>query len=206
MSRSKECVVAVYKKLTEVGGAVQAIDRGGLPMKLVSLVSSSLGTEIDGLTESYRCYQNLPQKCPRTCEGSTQCEWTGACVPKILQFGDDMQRNAVVGAGVGGALGLVAGVSVLTLAQQNAPLLLAPVVATSGIVGGFLGAMTGWGTHSHHLPWYEQKVQAGNSLLVVHGNPLEVAKAARILQDTHPAAIRMHAESAEDAHEIRQEE
>jgi hypothetical protein len=62
--------------------------------------------------------------------------------------------------------------------------------------------MVGWGVHSEHLSWYEQKVKAGGALLLIHGNPLEVAKANGILRDTHPAELHMHAETSADAYEI----
>ncbi len=199
MNRSKQCVVAVYKKLAGAEDAMQAIDRGGFPMDLVSLVSVSLKTEAD---EDVQSYHNLPATCPRTCNGSVECEWSGACVPKILQFGDNMEKDAAIGAGVGGLLGLFAGASVLTATDAGSAVFLVPIMATTGIVGALLGAMAGWGVHSEHLFGYGQKVKAGRALLLVHGNPLEVAKANGILQNTKPAELHMHAETSADAHEI----
>ncbi len=206
MNPSKECVVAVYKSLAEAGDAIYAIDRHGFPMKLVSLVSASLQGEAGVPGQPGHCYRDLPAKCPRTCQGSAQCEWSGACVPKILQYGDDMEKNAAIAASSGGLLGLLAGAGVVTVARGESVVLLGPIIATSAIVGAFVGAMFGWGVHSDQLSWYERKVKAGKSLLLVHGSPLEVARAKRVLQDTHPAELHLRAESSADAYEIHTQE
>lgn len=206
MNHSKECVVAVYKSLAEAGDAISAIDRHGFPMRLITLVSASLRGEADVPGQPGHCYRELPAECPRSCQGSAECEWSGACVPKILQYGDDMEKNAAIGAGTGGLLGLLAGAGVVTVAKGEAVVLLGPIIATSAIVGTFVGAMFGWGVHLNQLSWYERKVKAGKSLLLVHGNPLEVARAKRVLQDTHPAELHLRAESSADAYEIHTEE
>ncbi|HJN08142.1 MAG TPA: hypothetical protein QF564_05575 [Pirellulaceae bacterium] len=202
MSRSNQCVVAIYKRLAAARDATRAIDRGGIPMKLVSLVSTSCRAEADADGQSYQSYDHLPTICPRTCDGSIQCDWSGACVPKILQFGDNMEKDAALGAGVGGLAGLVTGAGVLTVANGESAVFVAPIMAATGIVGALLGAMLGWGVHGEHLAWYEQKVRAGGALLLVHGDPLEVARANGILRDTHPAELHMHAETSADAYEL----
>lgn len=202
MNQSKECVVAVYKSLAEAGDAIRAMDRRGFPMNLVSLVSASLRGKADVPGQPGQCYYDLPAECPRSCQGSAQCAWSGACIPKILQYGDDMKKNAAFGAGAGGLLGLLAGIGVLTVAKGVSVVLLAPIMVTSAIVGALVGAMFGWGVHWDQLSWYERKVKVGNSLLLVHGNPLEVAHVKRILQETHPAELHLRAESSADAYEI----
>ena len=206
MNPSKECVVAVYKSLAEAGDAIYAIDRHGFPMKLVSLVSASLRGEADVPGQPGHSYHDLPAECPRTCQGSAECEWSGPCLPKILQYGDDMEKNAAIGASAGALLGLLAGAGVVTVANGESVVLSGPIIATSAIVGSFVGAMFGWGVHLDQLSWYQRKVKAGKSLLLVHGNPLEVARAKRVLHDTHPAELHLRAESSADAYEIYAQE
>ena len=161
MNRPKDCVVAGYGGIADAQGAAREIERSGLSANLVSLVSERLrGAEAVGGT-SCQCHCDLPAECPPTCQGNPACEWSGSCVPKILQFGDNMEKIAAIGAGAGGLLGLVAGAGVLTFASGQTAVLLGPIVVTSAIVGGFLGAMAGWGVHSNRLSWYEQKVKTG---------------------------------------------
>ena len=202
MNRSNQCVVAVYKKLTRARNAIRAIDHGGIPMELASLVSASQRAESGADGQTYQRYDHLPATCPRTCRGSIQCDWSGACVPRILQFGDSMEKDAAIGAGGGGLVGLLAGAGLLTVADGESAVFLAPIVVTTGIVGALLGAMVGWGVQAEHLSAYGQKVKTGSALLLVHGNPLEVARANGILQDTHPAELHVHAETSADSYEI----
>jgi len=206
MNHYKECVVAVYKTIAEAGDAIQAIDRHGFPLRLVSLVSASLRVKADISGQLGHYYDELPAECPRTCQGSAECAWSGACIPKILQYGDVMERNAAIGASAGGLLGLLAGASFVTVTRGESAVLLGPIIATPAIVGAFVGAMFGWGVHSDQLSWYERKVKAGKSLLLVHGNPSEVARAKRVLQVTHPAELHLRAESSADAYEIHAQE
>ncbi|MCH8043518.1 MAG: hypothetical protein IID44_07345 [Planctomycetes bacterium] len=198
MNRPNDCVVAVYGEIDDARSAIQKMDRSGFPAKLVSLVSAHLRpAEVAGGGASH-CYHDLPAECPPTCHGKDSCEWSGACVPRILQFGDDMEKNAAIGAGAGGLLGLVAGASVLTFSSGQTAVLMAPIAATSAIVGALVGAMLGWGVHSNRLAGYEQKLKAGKTLLVIHGDPLQVAQANRVLRDTHPVALHLHAQTSAD--------
>lgn len=202
MNRSNECVVAVYKKLAGATDAMRAIDRHDLSMKRVSLVSNSLQTAANVGQADCDCHHALPAECPRTCEGSPSCEWSGPCVPKILQFGDSMEKNALLGATAGGLVGLVAGAGALTVSKGETAYVLGPIMATTSIVGAYLGAMASWGVHRDQLSWYEKKVKAGHALLMVHGDPLEVATARQILEETSPAELHVHAETSADSYEI----
>ena len=67
----------------------------------------------------------------------------------------------------------------------------------------WLAGGDGWlGSAFEHLSGYGQKVKADRALLLVHGNPWEVAKANGILQETRPVELHMHAETSADAHKI----
>ena len=115
MNRPKDCVVAVYGEIDDAQSAIQKLDRSGLPARLTSLVSTDLCPTEAAAGGAGQCYQDHPAECPPTCNGNAACEWSGACVPKILQFGDDMEKDAAIGAGAGGIVGLIAGAGVLFL-------------------------------------------------------------------------------------------
>ncbi|MDP7269137.1 MAG: hypothetical protein QF408_13315 [Pirellulales bacterium] len=203
MSRPKECVVAVYEEIDDARTAIKKMDLAGFPTKLMSLVSAHLRPAKAASEGAGHCYRTLPAECPPTCHGQASCAWSEACVPKILQFGDSMEKNAAVGAVTGGFVGLLAGASVLPFASGQDTVLMVPIAATSAVVGGLLGAMFGWGVHSNRLVWYEQKLKSGKTLLMIHGDPLEVAQASRVLKkDTAPASLHMYAKTSADEHAI----
>jgi hypothetical protein len=124
-------------------------------------------------------------------------------VKRALQFGDEMEKDATLGAGIGalvGALGgataVAAGVSVLIIAG--------PLMAITGaVVGGLIGAMTGWGVHHNHAEQYQRKIEAGKVLVLALGDdPLQVAEAEKLLRLSNPEEIHLHAKT-DDADDPR---
>jgi hypothetical protein len=69
---------------------------------------------------------------------------------------------------------------------------------TGALVGGFLGAMQGWGVEPDHIDAYEERVRAGKTLVIVTGAPRDVAQAVRLLQTTDALSVETHAESPSD--------
>ncbi len=65
-----------------------------------------------------------------------------------LNFGDDSLRDAFIGGGLGGLLGMLAGASVVALAGGGVALFAGPLagLATGAVVGSLLGGMEGWGS------------------------------------------------------------
>jgi hypothetical protein len=116
-----------------------------------------------------------------------------------LDHGDRMEKSAAVGAGVGTALGLLAG-SALFVIPGIGPVVFAGAMAsgiTGGLVGGIVGAMSGWGIKEDHSREYERDLQAGKTLVLVAGNPRKLAEAKSILDDTNAEQVVLHAESAD---------
>jgi hypothetical protein len=70
------------------------------------------------------------------------------------------------------------------------------------VVGGFLGALGGWGVHEDHVRDYESQVRAGKLLVVAHGNPQQVAVAQDALQHTPSEGLQLHAPTSADAPEV----
>ncbi len=169
---SNHCVVAIFDSLREAGEAVHALERSDFPSDQVSLVSHNVSEEV-------------PQE-------------------ELLQAGDATETDAAKGAGLGGLFGLLVGTPLLTIPAVGPVLIAGPLATglTGAIVGGFLGAMAGWGVHDDHVKEYEERVKQGKLLVVASGDPQELAEALRILRDLSPEEIRFHAPTSADSPEV----
>lgn len=117
-----------------------------------------------------------------------------------LQIGEDDQHEVMLGAGLGSLVGVLAGASLLVVGGTVALVIGAFAgLLTGAMTGTYLGAMSGWGVHASRIKHYEALVNAGHPLLITHGNPLEVAKAYRLLQQT--ATMELHVYASSDDNE-----
>lgn len=118
----------------------------------------------------------------------------------ILQYGDESDRDALFGAGVGGLLGFFLASPLLTIPGFGLMLIAGPITAglTGAIVGGFLGSMLGWGVHEDHVAEYEDEVRQGAFLVVASGDPFEVDYAKQVLSETNARSIAMHVRESAD--------
>jgi hypothetical protein len=119
--------------------------------------------------------------------------------PKTLsemRLGDDSLHDAAGVAGAAGAATLIA--SGIGMVLMSGPL----VALTGAIVGAVVGAMRGWGVHEKNLQHYEKLVEEGKTLIVVSGDPTEVARAAQLLRLTKCASVHVHARTGDDSREI----
>ncbi len=124
-------------------------------------------------------------------------------VGQELTQGDDSMRDAVVGATLGGLVGIVSDVALFVITGIGVIVMAGPLLAATGaVVGAFLGTMEGWGVHHRHIHDYETLVREGKVLVVVDGQPKEVAEAERMLRQTDAARVHLHAQSGDDATEI----
>jgi outer membrane lipoprotein SlyB len=126
-----------------------------------------------------------------------------AAVKKTLEFGDETEKDAAIGAGIGGVIGLLGGATVVSLAGMGV-VIAGPLGAMTGVVvGGLIGAIRGWSVHKDHIPKYEEKVQAGQVLVIAHhADPLKVANAEKVLQGTPHVSVRLYAK-VDDADDRR---
>lgn len=170
MSQStQECVVGVYQTFAEAKDAVQALEQAEYPAKQVSLVT-------------HRIEDEVPDE-------------------QLLQYGDNAERTAATGAGVGGLIGVLLGTPLVAVGGVGSVLIAGPVAMglAGAIVGGFLGAMSGWGVHEDHVKEYEKQVAEGAMLVIANGDPLEVTEAEKILQETDAIGVHRHVETSADA-------
>jgi outer membrane lipoprotein SlyB len=126
-----------------------------------------------------------------------------AAVKRALELGDNAEKDAAIGAGIGGVIGLLGGATVVSMAGAGV-VIAGPLGALTGVVvGGLIGAIRGWSVHSDHIPKYEEKIKSGQVLVIAHGNdPAKVAAAEKTLHTTRPAEIHLYA-STDDADDPR---
>ncbi len=121
-----------------------------------------------------------------------------------LTMGDDSLSDAAIGAGLGGALGVLAGISVMAISGLGMVFLIGPVGGgiVGALTGGFLGGLAGWGVHEAQIGHYRRCLEKDQVLVIVEGGPLEVARADRILQETELKELHLHAKTDSEAPEI----
>ena len=173
---NEESVVAVFDTVSEARSGLDALAQSGFPRKQVSLVARSLDDETE--------------------------------VHGYIMHGDRMEKDAAMGAGIGSLVGLLAGAAILWVPGFGPVVAAGPIglALAGGIVGGILGAMTGWGVSEDWVAQYEDKVRAGKVLIVAHGDPRQVAEAHEVLEQLEPEELRMHAPtSADDVEDVPQE-
>jgi outer membrane lipoprotein SlyB len=126
-----------------------------------------------------------------------------AAVKRALELGDDAEKDAAIGAGIGGVIGLLGGATVVSMAGAGV-VIAGPLGALTGVVvGGLIGAIRGWSVHTDHIPKYEEKIKSGQVLVIAHGSdPRKVAAAEKTLHATRPTEIHLYA-STDDADDPR---
>lgn len=122
------------------------------------------------------------------------------------KLGDDSLRDLAIGAGLGGVMGLIAGIGFAAMPGLGFVFLIGPIAAdiglTGAMVGAFLGSLVGWGVHEDRIRHYEQCIKDGRVLVIVNGNPLEIVRAERILKETDVVDVHLHARSSSDSPEV----
>jgi hypothetical protein len=112
----------------------------------------------------------------------------------------------VVGGGLlGGTLGLLAGLGMLSVPGIGQLIAVGPIVAAlagvgaGGTVGGLIGALVGMGIPEYEAKRYEGQLKAGGVLLSVHCNSkLRLEKALMLLRQTGAQDIAHTSEAKAD--------
>lgn len=168
------CVVGVYNSLQEAQAATHILHRADFPRGQMMLIGSSA--------------EHPPQ------------------MIEDLSMGDDSVHDAVCGAGVGGVLGVLAGASAAALSGIAIVFVAGSIAGglAGALLGAFVGSLAGWGVHSSQVAHYEKHLKSGKALVIAEGDPLEVAQAERILRETDPLELHVHARDGSEASEILQ--
>src|SRR5580704_4974529 len=74
-------------------------------------------------------------------------------VGKELKLGDDSLRDAAVGAGLGGAIGLLGGLGYVTIFGLGLVFIAGPLALglTGTTIGALVGSFVGWGVHKSQM-------------------------------------------------------
>lgn len=169
---SDECVVGVFENVESADEALRTLGRSELPTEQLSLVSLAQMERPEILEE--------------------------------LKIGDDSLHDAAVGAGLGGAIGLLGGTAIaFATGPLSALFIVGPLAGMfSAATGAFLGSLAGWGVHQDHIRHYEHLVEQGKVLVIVHGDPVALARADRMLNETDAVEVHVHARTSAESPEV----
>lgn len=162
-----ESVVATFPSVAEAESAIHELEDHGWRREQLSLITR--GHESD-----------LPAVNP-------------------AHHGDRTEKAAAVGTAAGAAVGLLAGSSLFIIPGLG-PVLFAGAMAsgiTGGVVGGLIGAMGGWGVKDNDVRQYENALKAGKALVVLSGEPSELAEGRAELLATSAEKVVIHAATAD---------
>ena len=87
---------------------------------------------------------------------------------------EGVATGGVAGMGIGGAVGLLAGIGALAIPGVGPFIAAGPIMgalsgaAVGGATGGLIGGLVGLGIPEYEAKQYEDKVRAGNILISVH--------------------------------------
>jgi hypothetical protein len=160
-------VVGAYATIDEAEGAVARLIRGGFPLDQMSIATRDL---------------------------SSQQEVRGFVVP-----GGVARDGARIGAWIGGLFGLLVGAAFVWVPGFGPLLVAGPLAAAilgaiegdaiGAAGGGLLGGLAGLGVSRERIVTYEQRLRAGQNLLVATGSTDEIARARAILDPSPHLAV-----------------
>ena len=111
--------------------------------------------------------------------------------------------GGLAGMGVGGALGLLAGIGALAIPGVGPFIAAGPIMgalsgaAVGGATGGLIGALVGLGIPELEAKQYEGKVRAGNILISVHAeNGDERSRAKEVLEEAGATDVSSTSEAS----------
>jgi hypothetical protein len=161
-----KAIIGVFDDFDAAQGAVERLAAAGFPIDRISIIGKDLQSETR--------------------------------ISGYVTLGDIAGPSAATGAWVGGLFGLLAGSAFLFIPGAGPLIVLGPLAGAAigagqgALVGGAVGAVLGHFVARKHLPKYEDLVQAGKYLLVVHGTEEEVARAQTLLTEAGSTDIRRH--------------
>jgi len=167
---TNQAVVATYGSHYGAEEAVRLLQNKGLPMNKISIIGRDwqLREDVQGF------YQPI----------------------------DAIKEGAQQGAWFGGIFGMLMGIGMFILPIAGAVIVLGPLGGLiAGAIGGAgLGALVSGlmtlGIPKDQAVKYQERLQAGEFLVVVHGTPEETARAHDVLQETLHTSVSAHAAAA----------
>ena len=170
ISNKENTVVASYASHEDAEKAVKELQRSGFDMKKLSIVGKDFHTD-----EHPVGFYNM---------GDRMAYWgrNGAFWGSLwaIFFGSALFFIPVVGHVI--VLGPLVAAFVNALGGA----------AVGGSVGILSGALASIGIPENSVVEYEQQVSAGSFLIVAHGDPLETARAQKVLQEAGASSVTTH--------------
>lgn len=162
-----QAVVAGYRSHYDAEKAVRLLAKDGLPMDKISIIGRSFETRED--------------------------------VQGFYRPADAALEGAEAGAWFGGLFGLLIGTGLFILPVVGAVFVLGPLAglvagAISGAgVGALINGLVFLGVPQDQAIKYQERIQAGEFLVVVHGaTPTETERACSLLQGTSQTCLQTH--------------
>ena len=175
----RDTVVASYRNHTDAEAAVRSLAAGGLAMESISIIGRNFETHED--------IQGFYRPADAALEGAGQGAWFGGFFGLML-----------------GAMGFFV-VPVVGALLVIGPLsgLIAGAIGGAG-VGALVSGLVASGVPRDQAIRYQERLQAGEFLVVVHGGVGQAAQAHEILAGTEQTYLHTHggANSGED-HTVR---
>ena len=173
---AEQSIIGVYDNLAQAEEAVRRLDRGGFPIKQVSIAGQN--TEHEREVQGYVTVEDLAKKGAATgaLAGGLLGLLTVAASIWIPGFG----RLLVAGPLATALLELLGGIG---------------GTVTGAACGGALGALAGWGVSTQHILKYEEHLKAGKYLVIAHGSPMEMERAHHIMHSTGAQDLHHHRET-----------
>jgi hypothetical protein len=103
---------------------------------------------------------------------------------------EGVATGGVAGMGIGGAVGLLAGIGALAIPGVGPFIAAGPIMgalsgaAVGGATGGLIGGLVGLGIPEYEAKQYEDKVRAGNILISVHTEDAKSRSRAKDIMQT----------------------
>ena len=172
---SEQSTIGVYDNLAQAEEAVRRLDRGGFPIKQISIVGQNTEHERD--VQGYVTVEDLAKKGAGT--GAVAGGLLGLLTVAASIWLPGFGRLLVAGPLAAALLELLGGIG---------------GTVTGAACGGALGALAGWGVSTQHILKYEEHLKAGKYLVIAHGSPAEMKHARHLLQSTGAQDLNLHRE------------
>jgi hypothetical protein len=170
---SKQGVIGIYDSMSKAEEAVYKLDRGGFPIKQVSLMAQNLQSE--RRANGYVTVSDVGRT------GAMTGAWLGG----------------LLGLLTGVAFMWIPDFGPLIVAGHLTSALLALVGGVDGVVvgaawGGVLSILVGVGVSQEHITKYKNSVKAGKYVVIADGSDEEVECARNVLQGTAATELHLH--------------
>ena len=169
-----QAVVATYRSHTDAEQAVRRLSEGGLPINLISIIGRNFETRED--------VQGFYRPADAALDGAGTGAWYGGLFGLML-----------------GAMGFFV-FPVVGALMVMGPLsgMIAGAIGGAG-VGALINGLIASGVPRDQALKYQERLQAGEFLVVVHGSTGETMRAHEMLEDTAQTHLQAHGTPTSDA-------